>query len=577
MRSPLLRTTCLLGLALCLDCGGGGGASASAPASSSVSTPPLPPGAPHVYYTDLLSGPNDGGENGKGIYLSLFGKNFGSTGLGSTVKVYINDVEVDNYRYLGPSKGRPDIQQITVQIGALGHPTPGTLLPLKVVVNGQASNTDLTFTVNPGSILFVDNVAGNDATAAPGDITKPYRYVQTPALYTGGAWPAAQPGDVIVMRGKGTPWTDVGFEGYFMRYRDKSGSAPTGLRGTGPIAILGYPGEDVYIRGTVAGGMTGGGISAINGDAFPGLGKWAVVAGLRMDVEGYDGPISQEVYGDHWRVVNNDLAASTAATTGASAPKMAGITGNGQGSAWLGNHIHDIQGSEGEAHGIYIDGDGSYEIAYNHIENVRSGSGFQIYVNGGNGSTSASNVNFHHNQIHDVVKQGINLADGTKNGIQIWDNLVYRMGLAGLRLNTVDLHGAKIYNNTFYATNQQMNALFAVVTNTWNLPDGAMDVQNNIFVATTGTGYVGGTVATKASQAAFDHNLWFNGAGSPTLDAHPVLGDPQFVAAGSDFHLHSGSVAIGAGTSLSLVTTDYDLLRPRTTPMDLGALAYVMP
>ena len=77
-------------------------------------------------------------------------------------------------------------------------------------------------------------------------------------------------------------------------------------------------------------------------------------------------------------------AARTAPTSGASIPRMAGITGNGFGSTWLGNHIHDIQGSSGECHGIYIDGDGTYEIAYNHIENIRSGNGFQIYVNGGN-------------------------------------------------------------------------------------------------------------------------------------------------------------------------------------------------
>ena len=30
------------------------------------------------------------------------------------MRVFINDVEVDNYRTLGPSRGRPDIQQITV-------------------------------------------------------------------------------------------------------------------------------------------------------------------------------------------------------------------------------------------------------------------------------------------------------------------------------------------------------------------------------------------------------------------------------------------------------------------------------
>lgn len=558
-----------------LACGGGGSASTSTDAPGS-STPAPDPGVPLVCYTDLASGPTSGGENGKGTFLSIFGKRFGSGGLGSRVKVYLGGAEVDNYRYLGASKGRPDIQQITVQVGALGGAAQGHALPVKVVVDGVASNTDVTFTPNPGHIYFVDNVHGDDAAGAPDDPSHPYRHVQTPALYAGGVWPLLHPGDILVLRGTGTPWTDVGFEGYFLRFRDKSGSAPTGAAGTGPLAVMGYPGEDAYIRGTLAGGMTGGGISAINGETYPGLGQWAVVADLRLDVEGYDGPISQEIHGDHWRVVNNDLAASTAPTSGPDAPRMGGITGNGDGSAWLGNHIHDIQGSEGEAHGLYIDGDGSYEIAYNLIERIRSGNGFQIYVNGTNGSLTAGHVNLHHNLIHDVSKHGINLADGTREGIRIWDNLVYNAAYAAIRLNTLDLTGAQIVANTFYATNLAGASNYGALTNTWTLPSGALTLENNLFVVASGTPYISGTVGISASQATLDHNLWFNGSGDTSLDAHPILSDPAFVAPGSDFHLRSGSPALGAGLELSLDPTDYDL-RPRTHPPDLGALGVAQP
>lgn len=534
--------------------------------------------APVVLFTDILSGPTAGGENNKGIYLSIFGRNFGTTGPGSTVKVYIGAAEVDNYRSIGVSRGAGTIQQITVQVGALGNSAAGTALPVKVVAGGLESNTDKTFMPNPGRILFVDNVAGNDTTAVIGDITHPFRHVQTPTL-SQAAWGQVRPGDFIVMRGKGAEWTDIGFENYFMRYRDKSGSAPTGASGTGPIVIMGYPGEDVYIHGTLAAGMTGGCISAINGQSYPTAGKWAVVTNLRIDCEGYDGPISQEIYGDNWRVINNELSASTAPTTGSSVPRMAGITGNGQNSVWLGNHIHDIQGSPQECHGIYIDGDGSYEIAYNNIHDIRSGNGFQVYVNGGNGSDVAGNVSFHHNQINTVSKHGINIADGASDNFTLYDNVVLKAADAGIRFNTTTLHGCRIYNNTFYNCNTAANSSYGMIMNDWNPAADAVDMQNNIFCPHAGTPYTGGSNGGEvAVMGTYSHNVWFGGTGSISFDAGAISGDPGFVVPGTDFHLQTGSPAIDAGvnTISAVVNVDFDgIARPQGAGYDAGAYEYV--
>src|SRR5712671_6452792 len=173
------------------------GASLTAFSISVTAAPPPPPppvagSGPLVLYTDLISGPNSGGENNKGAYRSIFGKNFGSSGMGTTVKAFIGGVEVGGYRYLGPSKGRSDIQQLTVQVGPLGNPALGTALPIQVTVSGVASNTDQTFMVNPGRMLFVDNLKGNDRKAIVGDITHPFRHVQTSDL--AGAWGEPQPG-----------------------------------------------------------------------------------------------------------------------------------------------------------------------------------------------------------------------------------------------------------------------------------------------------------------------------------------------------------------------------------------------
>ena len=581
-RHVLLLSELLVICALAAGCGGGGGGAGSVvplPVPIPDPVPPVPVDAPIVSYTDIVSGPLNGGEGNRGAYLSIFGKNFGvASGVGTTTKVFIGGTEVASYRLMGASKvDTLGMQQIIVQVGALGGAALGVALPIKVTVGAVASNTNLTFMPNPGRILYVDNVAGDDTSAVPGDISKPYRHVQTPALYTGGAWPVVRAGDMIVMRGHGSaqPWTDVGFEHYFMRFRDKSGSAPTGAAGTGAIVVTGYPGEDVFIRGTVANGMSGGCISAINGQSFPGMGQWAVVSNLRMDCEGFDGPISQEIFGHNWRVINNDLAASTAPRSGVNVPRMAGITGNGNNAVWYGNHIHDIQGNAQECHGIYIDGDGSYDIAYNHIHDIRDGNGFQVYVNGGNGSDVANNVSLHHNLIHDVSKHGINIADNMQNTLRVWNNIVYNVQFAALRFNTNILHDARIFNNTFYNTNLALHPSYGALTNDWNLPAGSLDIENNIFQVAAGTPYNAGSNGVPANAGTISHNLWFNGSGSTTFDSAAVTANPLFVVAGSDFHLQAGSPAIAAGAHgaaiVSLVGNDFDL-KLRGASIDLGAL-----
>jgi hypothetical protein len=532
-------------------------------------------GTPLVLYTDLVSGPNRGGEHDDGTYLSIFGKRFGTGGLGSRVKVLIGGHPVAGYRYLGVSKGRPDIQQITVQIGALGNPPVGTPLPIEVIVDGAASNTDRTFAVTRGRILFVDNVHGSDFRAKIGDITRPFRHVQTPDL-SAGAWGSARPGDIIVMRGTGVPWTDVGFEHYFLRYRDKSGSPPGTGRASGPIALIGYPGEDAFIHGTLTAGMTGGCISGINGQSFPGLGQWAVIADLRIDCEGYDGPISQEIYGHHWRVINNDLSASTAPTSGPHVPRMAGITGNGCDSVWLGNHIHDIQGSTGEAHGIYIDGDGTYDIAYNFIERIRSGNGFQTFSNGDNGSPTISNVRFHHNLIHDVAKHGINVADGSKDHFLIYDNVVYHTACSGIRFNTLDLRGAFVLDNTFVETNVSRSKYCGAIANDWHFPADALTLENNIFVATEGTAYGAGEVGFPQFPGVAADNVFYDG-GSPPLGEPALVARPAFVdAANGDFRLRSRQPGIAPGSAgAPVIQTDYNLDARSAVRPGIGAFVAV--
>src|SRR5262249_24338830 len=153
-----------------------------------------------------------------------------------------------------------------------------------------------------------------------------------------------------------------------------------------------------------------------------------------------------------------------------------------------------------------------------------------------------------------------NIADGSQSGFTIWDNVAYNAAYAAVRFNTTNLAGLKLWNNTFFNVNTVGNKSYGALTNDWNLPAGALDVENNIFAPHAGTAYNGGSNGITAGSGTIAHNLWFGGSGSVSLDGSPVTADPKFVSPGSDFHLGAGSAAIGAGgpSVSSLVTTDYD-------------------
>ena len=513
-------------------------------------------GAPQVLYTDLIAGPTTGGENNLGAYVSIFGKNFGSSL--SQVHVYFGDVEAAAYRYLGASKGRSDIQQITVQPGSIGSGT----LPIKVVVNGVSSNTDNTFMVNPGDVLFVDNVGGNDSTAVKNDINHPWRYVQTSSQ--GGALGSAKPGDVIVLRGKAT-WSDVGFENRWFRFRSSTGTSPTGAKGSGFITVESYPNEDVHY---VAPAGTNGGIHGI-GDSYPQYSDWIVISGLHIESaasSSSDGaPINLQVKSDHWRVVNNELGPWPAS----SGAKAGGLVGNGTDVKALGNHIHDIAGGT-ENHCVYLDtGATNVEIAFNHIHDCTGGNILQTFDNLGSGNLTG--ISIHHNSMHDGGRYGLNMSDGTVS-VHAWNNLIYNTVFAGIRINANSSGLSQVYeNNTLFNVCTNHPAESGAIQNTWNATGGSVVFRNNIVAKTQSSCPQGYSNSSSDGAISLSRNLWF-GYGVPSKDGKALSGDPDFVnAVDGDFDLQNGSPAIDASID-STVTDDFES-NSRSVP-DLGALEY---
>jgi hypothetical protein len=539
------------GIAISVSDGKGGSATLAAFAVT-VNAVAVINGAPRVLYTDLVAGPASGGENNQGTYLSIFGTNFGSDL--SQVRVYLGNTEVAAYRALGTARGRSDIQQLVVQPGAaVGTGT----LAIKVVVGGVSSNTDQTFMVNAGDILFVDSVNGNDATGVKGDITHPYRHVQTSSH--GGAMGAAGPGDVIVLRG-GT-WSDSAVDNCFVRFSTESGTAPTGSANSGYIAITAYPGETVTINAPNHGGIMG---SSDHSSQYMVVANLKIISPAGADTDG--APINLQVSSNYWRVVNNDVSWPSAAA----GRKAGGVVGNGANVKVLGNNIHDIAGGT-ENHGIYFDtSTTNAEVAYNNIHHVTGGNLIQTFDNLGSGVLT--NLQIHHNAIHDGGRYGLNMSDGTRS-VHAWNNVIYNTVFSGIRLSINEgANASHLYeHNTLYNVCTNHPSEPGAIFNGWNVSGGTVRFQYNLVVRGSSGCTAGYENDSSDSAISFSRNLFY-GYSATSKDATALTSNPLLTSpASADFHLGVGSAAINAATG-STLTDDYDA-RARTSP-DIGALEF---
>ncbi len=571
--------------------------------------------APVVLYTDAVSGPTSGGEGGHGAYLSIFGRNFGSaSGMGTTTRVRIGGVEVANYRFLGLSKVGATLgtQQLTVQVGALGAPMPGVALPITVTVSGVSSNGDLTFTPNPGRVLFV-SLAGDDATAVAGDISRPWRHLQTAAR--GGAYATLRAGDHLVVRGGS--WSDLGFDTAWLRFRDpaQQGSAPSGAIGTGWIHITAYPGpiggtavEDVHYT-TPAGAK--GGIQG-PGSAFAATtGEYVSVSNLRIDVNAAAtsdaAPINVQYTAGHWRIVNDELGPWPSTLTAPGNARAGGVSGCGDGVSVLGDDIHDIGCDPAalENHGIYADtGAQNWEVAWCHIHDIPGGSLVQFNdALGGSGTATLPGgsvwpgfvgLRVHHNRLENAAKYGLNIADnGAYAGrveCRAWNNVITGTRLPPIRMNsTATQMDATFAHNTIH----QAMVSFSGSGNGYFRNEGlgaaprVIRVYDNLL--SIGPATIAGTTwfsdqSGSSGGWSFRNNLyWDAGRGLPgfTADTSRVIGDPRFVnPAAGDLSLSAASPAIDAARQALPFTIGDDatgtVARPQGAANDIGAYEAVV-
>jgi hypothetical protein len=541
--------------------------------------------SPLIFYTDITSGPNSGGEHNNGIYLTIFGTHFGATQ--ATSMVTINGRAVAQYLTWSDTK-------IGIQVG---HISSG---PIVVTKDGLVSNSDNTFSVRQGHIYYIGPTKDNSAPencsslilsnsyAHPWGLTNyasktesdyDYSKMRTPYTY----YHCMSPGDTLVfLDGVSFPYYD-GRGWHASLTPDNPGETATSF-----MTFMSRPGAAVQLGGE---GWANVGIRNTGSSTY------SVYSGLTLVGSGPNGGgLNADPYD---RFVGN-----TVICPDCSGP--AGALTGGNYNVALGNVIRNIStdasqlhdGSNKTYHAVYFQGN-NFEFGWNRIERTAAYNGFQVNEDGSSGFHSFS---IHDNDIADVNGSGINLStvDPASGYVKIFNNLIHHVGLniasdgggydphsciAVKGYGRANAPGTiEIYNNTMYDCSSyldlnpsnnascavlilanQLNVTTRLVNNIVYQPAYGGTAKQNVFICG------GGSTGTLSGS----RNLWYSQR-TPRMtepaNRYGMIADPRFVSR-TNYHLQPGSPAIRAGIPFDDLKRDLDGARRPDRP-SIGAYEY---
>src|SRR6478736_10133648 len=182
---------------------------------------PLSAQSPRIFFSDLESGPNTGGQNNHGVWVTIWGKGFGAERGKSAVT--IGGGEAAGYPIWTDTK-------ITFQLGPAARTG-------EIVVNpggknsraGGAASNGIPFVVRPGKIYFV---AVNGSDRHSGSFDAPWRSI----IHAKNKLSA---GDVAYIRDGVAQTSEDSFTAYVSMDRD--GGSNSG-KPDAPKALVAYPG-----------------------------------------------------------------------------------------------------------------------------------------------------------------------------------------------------------------------------------------------------------------------------------------------------------------------------------------------
>ena len=577
--SARARAGAALAIAIAMACGGGnsnnpdGGApndgapndgtpnDATTPSDSGENDTggPAPIAGLRLFFSDLESGPNTGGENGKGAYVTIWGNGFGDSQGSSTVT--IGGGAADNYPVWTSTK-------ITFQLGPAA--ASGDVV---VHVSGKGDSNALPFTVRAGNIYFVTST-GSDQN--DGSFAHPWKTIPQ-------AKNAQHAGDVAYIgthAGDAVSQTTVDSSSSYncalgMSTNDGSNSGAAGM----PKALVAYPGATATIG--VENGIEHGILS-------PGItGTFDYWVFSQLVLRGQNEAIDIENSGSYWRIIGNDISCPNG--TGESGCVTGGQNDNTTGLKMFGNVVHDAAANVSTItkyyHAVYWGSD-HIEVGWNVIENGKTCRAIQFHDTGGDNEFDLS---VHDNLIHDTVCDGINFAtvDPSQGAVLAYNNVIYNVGLgpdpadgaadyAGIYVANETEEGSagsgavQIFNNTLYNCGSRGNSDSGAIA--YASGPVTITMNDNLIVATGSDAYFAGD----KTNISGSNNLLFGAGAPPQFLTASVSSDPMLASPTTfDFHLQSGSPAIDMGITTA-ATTDYDgNARPQGNAYDIGAYEFV--
>lgn len=548
--------------------------------------------SPQIFFTDLESGPNAGGEaidGFSGAYVTLYGNFFGSSQGSSTVTWNgQNCLRVTPAMGSYSGWGAPYLwyQKIVVQLGAGCSAGAGNFV---VTVNGKASN-GAPFTVRAGNIYCV-STSGSDGNN--GKFPNHCWATIPRAAYKMSA------GDVAYVENGVSQTTRSDYDAYLP-------VATSGVSGR-PIVLAVYPGATATI------GSSSGAVNyALRTPNIGGFHFWTL-AGFTVRSNN----IGIEISGgsSDFRVVAMDVSCPTAIGVFQGGCMDTALTASR--ISYLGNYVHDnAQVAAGSStkgfHNMYFSTDSNHIVAAWNLVDGDTGQdrcnggrcnacrGIQFHsspASGGGPSDPSGHDQFdlhvHDNVIRNTHCDGINFAtvDPSQGTVEAYNNVIYHVGtgvltgdlssfaciyFAGILNNGPAPGGtAEIYNNTCYDAGgigrDGNSGAFAV------FPSGTMKVnfRNNIVYALQYESYISANNQGHTGAYTGNNNLFFGAGPGPSFFSSNRNSDPKFASPrAGDFHLLPGSPAIDFGVTVSLPTDHDGVTRPQGSGYDIGAYEF---